>query len=162
MNNTSITINTNLKTIVAIISIPLFFLAIKNINESFAQTTSNLTGSCGMIQNYNHFGWNTAITGSSGNGSNGLAYLNFDTKMISGITNNISNFNLANTFESQEIFPPSPFTVKAGPISNTYTISIKTSNGIFNSIIMPVNGGQTYLVISSDSSVPNTGVCQKF
>jgi len=162
MRPISLTININSKTIILLIAILVAIIGGKNIKDSYAQTAANpFTGSCGLIQNYNHFGWNTALSGSNGNGSNGLLHINFDTKMISGVTNNINNFNLANTSESQDIQQSIPFTIKTGPIATTFTLSIKTISGTFSLHIMPVNGGQTFLVISGDTSTPNTGICQK-
>jgi len=162
MRTISLTININSKTLILLVSILVAVIGGKNIRDSYAQTTANpFTGSCGLIQNYNHFGWNTALSGSSGNGSNGLLYINFDTKTVSGITNNINNFNLSNTSESQDIVQTIPFSIKNGPIATTFTLSIKTVSGTFSLHIMPVNGGQTFLVISGDTSTPNTGICQK-
>ena len=122
--------------------------------------SSVLSGSCGIIMNANFGGW---LAGSYGDsiGQNSLGVFNFDKGTFESVTNYVNSYQTSNPSETQATNAGS-FTISAGPIQGTYALSGTGSTVNATLYILPVNGGNTFLVTDATSTKPSSaGVCQK-
>jgi hypothetical protein len=132
---------------------------------TFSQSASALTGKCAVLINYPV----TDFTTSGFQTLNILASLNFDTNTISY---NVSFFGLPvssqrNSWTATAVSDV-PFTIAAGPISGSQTITFTRaliSNGGYGYPaktiswnVYPVNSGRTVLVQGQNDL--SSGVCQ--
>ena len=137
----------------------IFILAISGALVTYKSSkaaVSLISGSCGMLVNVSH--WGIPIKyGSKDNSSNNLLLLfNFDTGKITGYSTQV-------TFGTTSSDTP---TYSTGFIK----LTPRDLNKLPEIIFLPVNGGNTFLVIAADN--PGTvrtprlgsganGVCQK-
>jgi hypothetical protein len=151
----------------------VLFYAVKKVN-AIPQTT--LTGSCGLLINYNYNGWDNIITERSGSQitKSAIGVVNFDTlKTYFELTVNTNygggNFN--GTTPSEAVVKITGDAVFNSYDSETgiykYTVTVVNTNETTVFTVLPVNSGNTYL-ISGHTPVLGladgpgiSGVCQK-
>lgn len=126
------------------------------------QTT--LSGSCGLLVNFNYNGWDNIITERSGSQitKSAIGVINFDTlKTYFELTVNTNygggNFN--GTTPSEAVSKITGNMVFNSFDSETgiynYTVNVVNTNESINLTIVPVNSGNTYLI---SGQTPTLGI----
>lgn len=140
-------------------------VAIMFSSNAFALASLPTSGTCGFIESYDYpFVYMYGASPGTGWGINFMGTINFTNKTISM---DIVQENPAgsSTTETSTAFPNVPFTLSAGPITGTTTISFSLGGTAMTYNLLPVNGGQTVLMqnynkTSGSQDGGTVGVCQ--
>ena len=152
----------------------IFILAISGALVTYKSSkaaASLISGSCGMLFNVSH--WGIPIKyGSKDNSSNNLLLLfNFDTGKITGYSTQVTfGTTLSDTPTYSTGFSDGDTFDISGLADGFIKLTPRDLNKLPEIIFLPVNGGNTFLVIAADN--PGTvrtprpgsganGVCQK-
>jgi hypothetical protein len=134
---------------------------------SLAGNSTGLTGSCGFLVQRSFGGFGNAQVGYNFT-HNIIGIIDFDKSTVSGTLNQLYNYEQTNANIVTSTNTNVPVFISNGPFSGSYYMSF-TSTGEGAFIIVPVNGGNSFLIsqkgpvsASSNPSDPAlTGVCQK-
>lgn len=149
------------------------FYAIKKVN---AVTQTTLTGSCGMLINYNYNGWDNIITERTGSQitKSAIGVVNFDTsKAYFELTVNTNygggSFNSTTPSEATNKITAdltlNSFDTDTGIYK--YNAVVNNTNETLVMTVVPVNSGNTFLisgqtpVLGLSDGPGMSGVCQK-
>ena len=155
----TINLKINLKILFTVLAAAFIVVFAFRAPSTKAQASS-LSGSCGIIMNANFGGWLAGAYGDSV-GQNSLGVFNFDKGTFEAVTNYVNGYQTANPSETQAT-NSGAFTISAGPIQGTYALKGAGSQINATLYILPVNGGNTFLVTDATSTKPSSaGVCQK-
>lgn len=159
-------------TVVLVVLCTLFY-AVKKGN-AIPQTT--LTGSCGLLVNFNYNGWDNIITERTGSQitKSAIGVVNFDTLKSYfefTISTNYGGGSFNSTTPSESVAKVTGDMVFNSYDSETgiykYTITVSNTNESIGLTIVPVNSGNTYLISGQIPTLGLTdgpgisGVCQK-
>ncbi|MEI6470432.1 MAG: hypothetical protein WCO72_13295 [Betaproteobacteria bacterium] len=139
-----------------------------------------LSGSCGMIVNISTWGVPINYGGKGESSSNLLMLINFDSGKISGYSTNVTfgakstDSPTYSTYEGGVDFDVNYAYKSDGTINNGfYRLTPRDLNKMPELAVLPVNGGNTFLVIAADNpgatamtrtprgGSGGSGVCQK-
>lgn len=160
MSNVNLNINFNPKVVIAILVVIGVATFAYKIPETKAQASPVLTGKYGCLGNSNAAPYMISKQG-------GDVYMNFigildmDTRTANATNSVTSNFNAANTTQSNDVLSDITFTMAQGPFPGSYTVTF-SSGGI--ETMVPVNSGNTILsksVKTGPGTMTDTTVCQK-
>jgi hypothetical protein len=154
----------------AITALILTFAA-RMIPSNAQSITSVPSGTCGFLMSRNFGGWETSLAGANAINANQVGMINFDTGNISTFANQINNFGGPSAANATQSNPAAAeitttqsnnFTVSAGPFSGSYYLTF-TGQSSPNIVVVPVNGGNTYFLITTNQTDknPSSAVCQK-
>lgn len=156
-----------------LIVLSVLFYSIKKVN---AVTQTTLTGSCGLLVNFNYNGWDNIITERPGSQitKSAIGVVNFDTLRSHFEFTNSTNYgggNFNNTIPSESVVKVTGNMVFNSFDSETgiykYTITVNNTNDSIVLTIVPVNSGNTYLISGQIPTLGLTdgpgisGVCQR-
>ena len=130
--------------------------------------SNNLSGSCGFLVQRNFGGYGNAQIGYNFT-SNIIGIINFDTNTVDGTLNQLFNYQQSNSNIVTTSKNSQPIKVTPGPFAGSYYVYLSGNETTDKQpiIIVPVNGGNTFLVsqsipLNSNGNDPAlTGVCQK-
>lgn len=148
------------------LSIFIFLFAIINPINSFG-TTPKLTGSCGLLMNVSKWGSPIKYGQVDQSSNHFLLIINFDAGTVSGYANHVTfgaNASEVSTFQTMGGLSILTFTQSPDAISGFYKLTPSNLDQMPEWKVLPVNGGNTYLVIWSGNNragAGGTGVCQK-
>jgi hypothetical protein len=140
---------------------PLYFLVPIVLALSSKASTSSPTGQCGLLLNGNFDGFEAAQNNQSGQITNMLMLINFDTNTLYISSALLANFGATNVTATQSN-STGAFTITSDYIPGSYKLSLTGTNAFMT--LLPVNGSSTYLVQlpgNGTSMAPKAGVCQK-
>lgn len=136
------------------VSLGLIF-AQKSVAQS---TTEAFKGSCGMLLNRNFGGWEAHYSGDTTIAMNFVGIFNFDTQKVSLTYSVVSPFGGDPAVATEQTLTDIPFTLDSGPFSGSYYVTVGGSK-VFT--FVPVNQGNSYLIVEKNNQAIATGVCQK-
>jgi len=148
------------------LSIFIFLFATINPINSFG-ATSKLTGSCGLLMNVSKWGSPIKFGQVDQSSNHFLLLINFDAGTISGYASHVTfgaNASEAPTYKTMGGPSILTFTQSTDVISGFYKLTPSNLDQMPEFNILPVNNGNTYLVIWSGTNragAGGTGVCQK-
>lgn len=146
---------------------------------SYAQAVTSLSGQYSCMMNRNFGGLEQAKIGVDGIASNGIGYLDFNSRSAEFSIVAIKDYGLSTADQFRLTAQSSNFTVTAGPITNSFLITLPsqltyiedTSLGLpigktftISLYAMPVNNGNTLMlqeISAPGDGAPATEVCNK-
>jgi hypothetical protein len=140
---------------------PLYFLVPIVLALSSKASTSSPTGQCGLLLNGNFDGFEAAQNNQSGQITNMLMLINFDTNTLYISSALLANFGATNVTATQSN-STGAFTITSDYIPGSYKLSLTGTSAFMT--LLPVNGSNTYLVQMPGNGTmmaPKAGVCQK-
>jgi len=140
---------------------PLYFLVPIVLALSSKASTSSPTGQCGLLLNGNFDGFEAAQNNQSGQITNMLMLINFDTNTLYISSALLANFGATNVTAMQSN-STGAFTITSDYIPGSYKLSLTGTNAFMT--LLPVNSSNTYLVQMPGNGTmmaPKAGVCQK-
>lgn len=158
---------------VVLIALSVLFYAVKKVN---AVTQSTLTGSCGLLVNFNYNGWDNIIAERAGSRitKSAIGVVNFDTLKSYfefTISTNYGGGNFNNTIPTESVAKVTGDMVFNSFDRDTgiykYTITVSNTSESIGLTIVPVNSGNTFLISGQIPTLGLTdgpgisGVCQK-
>ena len=160
MSNVNLNINFNPKVVIAILVVIGVATFAYKIPETKAQVSPALTGKYGCLGNSNAAPY---MISNQGNNvyMNFIGIIDMDTRTASGTASVTSNFNAANTTQSNDVVSDMTFTMAQGPFPGSYTVTY--SSGAIDTVVL-VNSGNTILsksVTTGPGTMTETSVCQK-
>jgi hypothetical protein len=155
-------INRHAKKLSVVLIITATVLTTLNVRESNAQSSTALTGKCGMLYNRSLFGLDTALDNYQNVSINSLILVDLDANTVQVTDSSVSNYGRNNVAINQTTISL-PFTKATGPITGSTTITVAVPGaGEMKFNILPVNSGNTFLVqVVSNQTAPGSGICQK-
>jgi hypothetical protein len=144
----------------------LLFIAALSATNSYS-TSAKLTGSCGLLINVSKWGSPIKYGQVDQTSNHFLLLINFDAGTISGYANHVTfgaNASEISTYQTMGSYNILTFTQSPDPIAGFYKLTPSNLDQIPEWKVLPVNGGNTYLLIWSANNragAGGTGVCQK-
>jgi hypothetical protein len=160
----------NKKNILTFVLIALIFLTY-NLKQVKAVTQTTLSGSCGILANFNYNGWDNKAANQQPNvlTKSAIGTVNFDTGRWHVDLTVITNYGGTSTI-SETTSKSSGTATLASFDSDTgiYKYAYVDDNGQTVSFsVLPVNSGNTFLIsgqvaaLGISSGPPVSGICQK-
>lgn len=136
-----------------------FTLSFITSKSSHAQSGSVLSGSCGLLLNRNYGGMEAHYFGDQTIAKNFIGIIDFDKLKISVTYNHVSDFGKASAVGASTTLNNQSILIGSGPFPGSFAIN--EANGDAWLILVPVNGGNTFIVSEISTQASSTGVCQR-
>jgi len=152
-----------------LISFFVSFVSLFQVQASFAQSSYTLSGTYGCLLSPNFSGFVNRVTNGSGSSSSGnsLLLITFTSGSpivsISGVTNDISNFEKTNATNTANIIQNATHFnyIPNSPVQNMYTFQDTSSTPAYTSYFIFVNSGKTMLGLDAPTVDKNNNlICQ--
>lgn len=152
-----------------LITLFALFYAVKKVN---AVTQTTLTGSCGILANVNHNGWDNKAASGQPNivAKSAIGTINFDTGRWHVEMSMMTNYGGTGAISESKSKLSGTATFNSFD-SDTgvykYVLTLDGSAGTMNFTILPVNSANTFLIsgqiesLSIANGPPLSGICQK-